>query len=581
MSTFLRKWFGPRPPDGLLQITDRVYAFDSCFSTDVFDDETYRIYMRQIVTQLHEQFPGSSFLVFNFREGEKKSALTDILSQYDMTVMDYPRQYEGCPIISMEMTHHFLRSSDSWLNLEGSKNFVLMHCERGGWPLLAFMISAFLIFRKEFTGEEKTLQTIHKEGPKGLLQLLSPLSPIPSQLRYLAYVSGRNNTSKWPPEERTLLLDCLIMRTIPSFDNQGGCRPILRVYGTDPTKQAGRGRSTDLLYAMTPKSKNLRYYRQIDSEVVKIDIQCAVQGDVVLECIHYNTEAQREEMMFRVMFNTAFIRSNMLMLSRDDIDILWNSKERFVKTFRSEILLADLDTTHAPQNNGGVPEFVNGGGGEEKGGLPVEAFNKLQELFSSADWNLEEDSRDALEQIRRAINDANNNSNNNASTGGVPHGHHGGHHGGHGYTNGQSLHSIVSAGAGERSMGGSSSSDRGHGGGGGGGGRPARAATYRRVASAAALENPPSWSSADEGGLDDDDDDDFGSISSMSSPEEGSPTYSTYSQHSQGSAGGGGGGGGRFESPVQRLLRISSLDLAGRGGGGGHGHQSHPDEFDP
>jgi hypothetical protein len=41
--------------------------------------------------------------------------------------------------------------------------------------------------------------------------------------------------------------------------------------------------------------------------------------------------------MFRVMFNTAFIRSNILILTRDDIDILWNAKERFPKDFRAEV----------------------------------------------------------------------------------------------------------------------------------------------------------------------------------------------------------------------------------------------------
>lgn len=76
---------------------------------------------------------------------------------------------------------------------------------------------------------------------------------------------------------------------------------------------------------------------QVDCDVVKIDVQCAVQGDVVLECIHLDVESDRETMMFRVMFNTAFIRSNILMLGSDDLDILWDAKERFPKDFRAEV----------------------------------------------------------------------------------------------------------------------------------------------------------------------------------------------------------------------------------------------------
>ncbi|XP_024535235.1 formin-like protein 20 isoform X2 [Selaginella moellendorffii] len=377
MSLF-RRFFYRRPPDGLLEISERVFVFDSCFSTDVFEEETYKLYLRQIAMQIHEQFPDSSFLVFNFREGERKSQLTEMLSQYEMTVMDYPRQYEGCPILPMEMIHHFLRSSDSWLSLEGQQNIVLMHCERGGWPLLAFILASFLIYRKMYTGEFKTLDMLHREAPKGLMQLLTPLNPMPSQLRYLQYVARRNNSPEWPPPDRSLSLDCLILRVVPTFDAEGGCRPLVRIYGRDPRSKAGN-RTTRMLFALGKKNKSVRHYRQTDCDVVKIDVQCAVQGDVVLECIHLDLESDREEMMFRVMFNTAFIRSNILMLNRDDIDILWNGKERFSKDFRAEVLFGETDGFSSPVAP--VPSLI-----EDNSGLPMEAFAKVQELFSSGDW---------------------------------------------------------------------------------------------------------------------------------------------------------------------------------------------------
>jgi hypothetical protein len=47
-------------------------------------------------------------------------------------------------------------------------------------------------------------------------------------------------------------------------------------------------------------------------------------------------DVDREEMVFRIMFNTAFIRSNILMLNRDEIDMLWNAKDEFPKDFRAE-----------------------------------------------------------------------------------------------------------------------------------------------------------------------------------------------------------------------------------------------------
>ncbi|GMQ03774.1 hypothetical protein CsSME_00049437 [Camellia sinensis var. sinensis] len=177
------------------------FVSDSCFSTEVLPDGLYQLYLHEIITELHEAFPESSFLAFNFREGEKRSQFAEILYEYDVTVMDYPRQYEGCPLLPLSLIHHFLRVCESWLSGGNHQNVILFHRERGGWSLLVFLLASFLIFRKLHSGEKKTLEIVHREAPKGLLQLLSPLNPFPSQLRYLQYVSRRNISPEWPPPE--------------------------------------------------------------------------------------------------------------------------------------------------------------------------------------------------------------------------------------------------------------------------------------------------------------------------------------------------------------------------------------------
>ncbi|KAF2313020.1 hypothetical protein GH714_008783 [Hevea brasiliensis] len=315
-----RKFFYRKPPDGLFEISERVYGtllwnqfayfmvevFDCCFTADILEDDECKVYIGNIVSQLRDYFPDSSFMVFNFREGENQSQIGSILSEYDMTVMDYPRHYEGCPLLTMEMIHHFLKSSESWLSLV-QQNVLLMHCEQGGWPVLAFMLAALLIYRKQFTGEQKTLDMIYKQAPRELLQLMSPLNPLPSQLR-----------------------------TATSF-------------------------------------------RQEVCDLIKIDIHCHIQGDVVMECISVDSDLEREHMMFRVMFNTAFIRSNILMLNRDEIDTLWNVKDQFPKDFRAEVLFSEMDSISSRTS-------IDLPGLEEKGGLPEEAFAKVQEIFSNVDW---------------------------------------------------------------------------------------------------------------------------------------------------------------------------------------------------
>lgn len=247
-------------------------VFDCCFTTDVLGEDEYKIYIGGIVSQLREHSPDASFMVFNFREGEHQSKIADILSEYDMTVMDYPRHYEGCPLLTMETIHHFLRSSENWLSLD-QQNVLLMHCERGGWPVLAFMLAGLLIYRKQYTGEQKTLDMIYKQAPRELLQLLSPLNPLPSQLRYLQYISRRNVGAQWPPLDRALTLDCVILRILPNFDGKGSCRPIFRIYGQDPLLTGDR--TPKVLFSTPKKSKSVRLYRQVTYTIL-LSYYCAL-----------------------------------------------------------------------------------------------------------------------------------------------------------------------------------------------------------------------------------------------------------------------------------------------------------------
>ncbi|WJX96816.1 hypothetical protein P8452_77970 [Trifolium repens] len=350
-------------------------VFDCCFTTEAWNEEKYKVYVDGIVGQLRENVPDASLMVFNFREEETKSLMANVMSEYDITIMDYPKHYEGCPVLKMELIHHFLRSSESWLSL-GQHNVLLMHCERGAWPILAFMLAALLIYRKVYTGEHRTLDMVYRQSPHELLHLLTPLNPLPSQLRYLQYISRRNVAIDWPPLDRALMLDCIILRFFPNFDGKGGCHPLFRIYGQDPFSA---DKSPKMLYSMPKKSKNIRAYKQGECELIKIDINCHIQGDVVIEGINLNDDMEHEMMMFRVMFNTAFVRSNILMLNRDEIDVLWDAKDHFPKDFRAEILFSEMDAAAAVIADG-TSWF------EEKEGLPIEAFAKVQEIFSHVDW---------------------------------------------------------------------------------------------------------------------------------------------------------------------------------------------------
>ena len=42
-------------------------------------------------------------------------------------------------------------------------------------------------------------------------------------------------------------------------------------------------------------------------------------------------------MMLRIMFKNGFIRSNILILNCENLDVLWDAKERYPKGFRAEV----------------------------------------------------------------------------------------------------------------------------------------------------------------------------------------------------------------------------------------------------
>ncbi|KAI6681239.1 hypothetical protein NL676_035120 [Syzygium grande] len=280
-------------------------------------------------------------MVLSFGEQDNQSQMAEVLSEYDITVMELPQNYGGCPIPRMEIIYNFLRSADEWMSSDRQQNVLLMHCERAAWPVLAFMLASLLLYRKKQDGEQKTLDMIYKKAPHELLQLTSTLNPLPSQLRYLHYVSTQNAGLDWPPPDKVLVIKSVVLSSIPNLDAEGGCRPIVKILGQDPFMVADQ--TAKVLFSTPIRSEHVRHYKQADDETVKLDIHCNVQGDVVLECISLNTDLEHGASMFRAMFNTAFISDNVLKLELDSMDVLWDCQDQYPKEFMAEIVFSQVD----------------------------------------------------------------------------------------------------------------------------------------------------------------------------------------------------------------------------------------------
>ncbi|KAL3745572.1 hypothetical protein ACJRO7_014655 [Eucalyptus globulus] len=328
-----------KPVDGVLEVSERVYVFDCCLTVDGLKDEDHRNLIGGVVGEVQQHFPDASFMVFNFGEQESQSQIPELLS--DMPVMNYPIHHGDCPILAMEIIHHFLRAANGWLSLDEHKNMLLVHCERGGWPVLAFMLAALLLYRKESNGEEETLHLIYNKAPSDLLHLISPLNPLPSQLRYLHYIATSNVHSEGCLPYKSLTLDSVILRFIPCLDAEVGCHLMFNISGRDPHNLTDK--TPTVLFSAPERGKDIKQYKQADHKLVKVDIHCPVQGDVVLECMRVRAGLEHGETLFRVMFNTAYLLENNLMLGLDQMDVTWDRQNQYSRAFSAEITFSEMN----------------------------------------------------------------------------------------------------------------------------------------------------------------------------------------------------------------------------------------------
>ncbi|KAL8154406.1 hypothetical protein V2J09_012166 [Rumex salicifolius] len=320
-------------------------VFNCCLSRNHMSEAEYKPYMDSAVSILQKQHPGASYMVFNFSKGHNngQSLLSDILSKHEMTVVDYPLNYEGYPILPLEMIHYFLRSSSSWLSLEGQENVILLHCEQGGWPVLAFMLAGLLLYCKKCGDEQKTLDMVYNKAPMELLMQDSVVNSCSSQLRYLGYISNWTHLDDDP-----LVIDSLVLMNVPMLDGKG-CRPVFMIYGQDSYMESER--RPRLLFSSFSNGEAIRNYHEEECLVVKLDINRQVQGDVFLECIHLGEDLVTQETVFRAMFHTGFVESNVLILSLDKMDVVWDAKSKFPKEFKAEVHFVAFEEGQADVSN--------------------------------------------------------------------------------------------------------------------------------------------------------------------------------------------------------------------------------------
>lgn len=80
------------------------------------------------------------------------------------------------------------------------------------------MHAGLLLYRKQFTGDLKTLEMMYKQVSKELVQFLSHINPQLPQLRYLHYISRKTLDDSWPPPGTLVETDTIILRFLRKFE---------------------------------------------------------------------------------------------------------------------------------------------------------------------------------------------------------------------------------------------------------------------------------------------------------------------------------------------------------------------------
>ncbi|VAH88432.1 unnamed protein product [Triticum turgidum subsp. durum] len=363
----LRKLFARKAMDGLSHVSERVFVFNSCLSIGALDEGAHRDYLTSTIIQLKAGNPHASLMVVNFTAAPTGAdAVHSLLGHGAAAVVaDYPSRYGGCPSLPLPKVRAFLGSCVDWLVSGHQRNILLMHCDGHGaaWPALAFAMASLLVYIEEAAPERTTLDAVYGRAPVELLSACSALDPRPSHLRYLQYVARlRDKGALMGMRQQPFVLDCLILRAVPDFDGRGGCRPVVRVHG-EPREPSADVSSTEVLFSTPRIKQQFKNYKQAESMVIKADIGCQIQGDVVIECIHVGDEGH-EEVMFSVMFSTCFLQSNMTVFTLEDIDLPWNChKEKFQEDFKIEVFFSEVELSDADESElssiGNADEFYD------------------------------------------------------------------------------------------------------------------------------------------------------------------------------------------------------------------------------
>lgn len=261
------------------------------------------------------------FMIWNIsEEGYDYSKFADQVLEY---------KFPGHPSPPLGLLFKICTSVESWLDAD-EKNVAIIHCLTGKGRTAA-LVACVMTWIGEFASPMEALQYI-ADRRKITVDHLT----IPSQRRYIQYFSNMLDGVK--PRSEPLLLRRVIINCIPVFGSDSeeaggsqGCCPYVQLFkngkliataaaqGDSPAGAPAEGESHEGGGEHNPNGKmQLRWIKASDGSA-SFNVDCPVQGDILLRCRHVARSGVRVS-MFRTGFHTGYVPSGVLRLTKAQLD---------------------------------------------------------------------------------------------------------------------------------------------------------------------------------------------------------------------------------------------------------------------
>lgn len=255
-------------------------------------------------------------------------------------VLEY--KFPGHPAPPLGLMFKMCTSMESWLDAD-ERNIAIVHCLTGKGRT-AVVLACVLTWIGEFSSPMEALNYVAIRRNSNVDALT-----IPSQRRYIQYFS--NVLDGVRPRAEPLLLRRVIMNGIPGYGQSDvdsdadttGCSPYLQLFKNGRII-ANAVMADSNTSSSCNRSDDGSQWVRCAAGSVSFQVDCMVQGDLLLRCRHHDKATGARVSMFRTAFHTGYVPSGVLRLTKAQLDGP-NCDDRYSDEFFIDLIFAPVEKT--------------------------------------------------------------------------------------------------------------------------------------------------------------------------------------------------------------------------------------------